>query len=231
MEMIWNSTSYVKKAGVFLMAVSCMGCEYESAKPDSAPVIYISKIVDTAYLNTFYNSETVEVEPCEGVTVTGKVNTSKIGTYYLDHDYTDKFGNKSVTVTRTVHVVENSAAFLNGPYRAVCTCTTVKASESSVAAENYTAYISPSPLKNHFELVNLKIGPDFVIPITSLQRDKIQVEYYRHQGGTSSGTVSLAKNSFTIESEVNGNFPVTKYRCKNVFVKSDPDEKKRSVKQ
>lgn len=215
------------------MLLSFMSCEYEAVKADAAPVIYISKMIDTAYLNTQYNSETVGVEPCEGVIVTGKVNTSKSGTYYLDYDYTDKFGNISATVTRTVYVMENPAAFLNGTYSAVCTCSILKdnsatlVTTASVTTKNYTASVSTSPVRDCFELVNLNIGSSNVIPITSLNGNSIKVNYYRNGGSSGSGTLSPAKNSFTIESVVNE--PTIKYLCKNIFTKIDPKQEIRVV--
>src|SRR5690606_8901008 len=57
------------------------------------------------------------------VEITGNVNNKSEGMYVLNYTAKDNDGNKSATVSRTVHVVENSAAFLNGDYSVTCTCT------------------------------------------------------------------------------------------------------------
>lgn len=223
MEINGTIIIYLKKLVGLSLVLTVASCEYEPVRPDSAPVIYISKMVDTAFLNTFYNSETVEVEPCEGVTVTGKVNTSRLGTYYLDHDYTDAFGNRAATVTRTVHVIQNPAEFLNGFYEVVCTCTITQneSPKTTTLTENYTARISSSPLKDHFELVSLKINSEYAIPVSSLHGNDIQIGFYRNTDAKNSGTLSASKQSFTIDTESGGGKPDSKYVCKNSFKKTD----------
>ena len=216
----------LKNLSLLFIFLSLISCEVGTVKSTVAPVIYISKMVDTAYLNTLYNSETVEVEPCEGVTVTGKVSTSKLGTYYLDYDYTDTYGNHSATVTRTVHVVENPLEFLNGSYDVVCSCTISEnsSSKTSTLTENYKASISSSPLKNYFELVSLKINSEYAIPISSLYGNDINVSFYRNTIAKTSGTLSASKTSFTIDTEVGDDQKGSRYICKNCFTKN-PDKK------
>lgn len=206
---------------IVFSVVALMACEDEIVPSRFAPVIYISKMVDTAYLNTNYKQELVEIEPCEGVTVTGKINTSKLGTYYLDYDYTDNFGNRSATVTRTVHVVENPVEFLNGSYDVACSCTvTERDSSKTTLTENYKAAISSSPLKNHFELVSLKINSEYAIPVSSLHGKDIKVSFYRNTNAKTSGTLSPSKTSFTIETEVSTDETNSTYTCKNSFTKN-----------
>jgi len=192
-------------------------------------IIMYGEKTDTAYLNTVYKdpgSEAVDgLEGCLTVEITGKVNTAVPGTCYLDYDYTDAAGNIAATMTRTVHVMENSASFLNGPYNVVCTCTTMLGpAKPTVASDNYTAMVSSYPANNRFELVQLKIGPQYVIPITSLNGNLINVSSYRHGKSLGSGTLSPTKDTFIIESTFNETSPGITYVCRNVFTKSNLKE-------
>ncbi len=82
------------------------GCNNETASYSIPPHINIyGKKIDTVYLNSFYKDEKAEANGCNEVVVTGSVNTSKLGTYYINYDYTDPDGDPAATVTRTVHVV------------------------------------------------------------------------------------------------------------------------------
>ena len=44
--------------------------------------------------------------------ITGEVDTSRLGTYLLYYDITDSNGNKALTVTRVVRVVDTAAQLL-----------------------------------------------------------------------------------------------------------------------
>jgi hypothetical protein len=180
--------------------------------------------IDTAYLDTYYRDpggyaidETESVE----LKATGRVNTSVPGTYYLDYDYIDAAGNNATTVTRTVQVVENSAGFLNGNYTVACSCTANIAgtSNATITATHYTAAVLPYPANNRFELVQLKISSEYVIPLSFLSGNTIHLEFYRNSDALASGTVSSSKNSFTIETQVYENPPMVTYKCKNIYTK------------
>ena len=213
------------------MAVTSLTrCEKET-NTDVAPEIFIGEKTDTAFLNTSYVAAPVEMlgyGECVPVEITGRVNTAVVGTYYLDYDYTDTKGNKSATVTRTVHVVENRAALLNGNYNAVCTCTAVSAditkgaSKPTITTSNYTAAVSSYTLNDHFNLVPLKIGSEYVVPFATLHGNSISAGFYHRNfvvGDNSSGTLSPEKNTFTIETTNYQMSPPIKYHCKNVFTK------------
>jgi len=208
-----------------------VSCNDESTNDSGNPVTIklYGKPVDTAYLNANYEYPFAYVTG-DGISgdygvyakMTGKVNTSKLGTYYLDYDYTDEKGHPAASITRTVHVVVNSASILNGSYNAVCTCTkeVTGATNPTLTTDTYTAKVSSLNTNNRFELINLKIGSEYVIPITTLKDNSISIDFYRHVGSLASGTLSAAKNTFTIETTVYETSNIT-YKCKNVYRKNE----------
>jgi hypothetical protein len=195
----------------------------------TTPVIIIDKKIDTAYLNANYDNPKAAIlhrGTCLDVKISGTVNTSSLGTYYLDYDFTDETGNMAATVTKTVHVVKNDLEFLHGKYDVVCTCTAVLAGSPTptITITNYTASVLPYSANNRFELVQLKIGSDNVIPFPLiLNGNLINVSFYHRDyvgaNSTSSGTLSPTKNTFTIESMAYKLDPAIKYNCKNVYTK------------
>lgn len=216
-----------------------VSCGDESTKDSVNPVTInlYGKPVDTAYLNVEYEYPFAYVTG-EGISgdygvyakMTGKVNTAELGTYYLDYDYTDVKGHPAATVTRTVHVVVNSASTLNGSYNAVCTCTKEVTGTTNhiLTTDTYTAKVSSLNTNNRFELINLKIGSEYVIPITTLKDNSISVDFYRHVGSLASGTLSAEKNTFTIETTVYETSNIT-YKCKNVYTKNGWVETKKGI--
>ena len=159
--------------------------------------------------------------------ITGYVNTRSPGRYYLNYRATDEAGNTSATLTRTVHVLTNSTASLSGIYNAVCTCSTVIAGflKPTVTTHTYLTAVSPGAFKNRFDVGALKIGPGDVVPSMFLTGNAISVSFYLSQADfdcntTATGTLSAAKNSFTIESTVRKWSPVITYHCVNVYKKS-----------
>ncbi len=127
-------------------------------------------------------------------------------------------------VTRTVHVVENSAGFLNGNYNVACSCTAVIAGSAttSVTADNYTASVTSGSENNSFELSMLRIGPEYVKPSSSLKGYAISMWYFNtdyHPNSSVSGTLSPTKNTFTIESKTFPYSPLMTYKCNNIYSK------------
>lgn len=193
-------------------------------KDTIAPIIVLNKAVDTAILNSNYKlpfTEVIDNGRCAPVVTTGSVNTTVPGTYFINYDYTDSAGNKSTTATRTVHVVENEARFLTGPYNVACTCTVVTSGipEPTIVTNNYQATISNYPVNNQFELVQLNTGAQYLIPLATLKGNLIDVAFHRYTNYTATGTLSPSRNSFTIQSKVYEVAPTVSYTCKNVYTK------------
>ena len=98
---------------LFLLLSQCG--ETQKKNVELPPITLLGEIVDTVYLNTQYKTANpaaiidVEGSRREDIKVTGSVNTTVPGTYYLDYDYSDVSGNRAATVTRTVHVVMSSS--------------------------------------------------------------------------------------------------------------------------
>jgi hypothetical protein len=227
-----------------LAAISLWNCEQEETKTDAtapasdtvSPVIaIIGKKIDTAYLYAAYQDQGAGVlddkdgiRTCTDFTlgseITGSVNTRLPGTYFLNYNASDAAGNPLATVTRTVHVVENSAGFLNGNYNVISSCTAVIAGSSNptVTTENYTATVTSGIVNDGFELSMLKIGTEYVTHWTSLKGNAIDVRYFSldyHQSSTASGTLSATKNTFTIESKAYLISSPLTYQCENIYTK------------
>ena len=160
---------------------------------------------------------------CQPVEATGTVNNRMLGTYYIQYNASDAAGNKAAAVTRTVHVVNNPAAGLNGSYDVACSCTAAISGSPGplITTGHYTAMVSLYPGKGCFELSALNIGPERVIPFTSLHGSMIDISYFSVDGasGNATGTLSPANNTFTIESRFYTYFPRVAYKCKNLYTK------------
>lgn len=159
------------------------------------------------------------------VEITGTVNNKFPGTYILYYSARDASGNKAAGLSRTVHVVENGAAFLNGNYNVACSCTAVIASspDPTITTANYTASaVMSGRINNSFSLSALKIGPECVIASTFLNGNTIDVGFYgpEYANSSTSGTLSVTKNAFIIESKVQMWSPPITYSCKNIYVRS-----------
>lgn len=101
-----------------LFIISCND-ESETTLDLKLPHITVyGKKEDTVAYNSFYNDEKAEAEGCKPVIITGSVNTSKPGTYYIHYDYTDSSGRHAATETRTVHVIlsRNDSAKIKETY-------------------------------------------------------------------------------------------------------------------
>lgn len=196
------------------------------------PVIFVDRLIDTAYLYTSYNPQDVRViEPdanrssCNAnrVNVSGYVNINLPGTYFLEYDVSDNSGNSAATVTRTVHVVENKSAYLNGSYDAVssCTCVNTSAGSRTVTESSYQADITSEPVNRYFKLISLNIGNDHVALSTRLHDSVFEAgffnpDYHFKSGGT--GTVSSGGNKILIET-IAYHYSGFIFNCKNVYHK------------
>lgn len=160
----------------------------------------------------------------------GEVNTTLTGSYLLTYSAVDSAGNFAATVSRTVHVVENNAAFLNGVYNVVCTCTTIadKSAGAIITTDQFIAAISTGAVNSRFELSALRVGPLNVISSPYLSGNSIYAAYYIspadfQQGGSSAiGSLSPTKDTFTIETIAHKWAPSVTYICRNVYTKVKP---------
>lgn len=209
-----------------ISALICTGCgmEYET---EEIPVISITSPVDTAFLHTFYSPEPGRVNDGANyrtARISGNVNTSQAGTYYLDYDYTDLKGKKAATVTKTVHVKDNAVSFLNGFYDAICHCTvTVGDSGTISTTHTYSATITPHNRNHHFELSMFYIGAEYVNHWSSLDGRKINIHFFSPDydyKSAATGTLSAGKDSLIIQSTAYRFFPAATYSCLNIFTRS-----------
>jgi hypothetical protein len=230
----------MKRYSVIFLIISSsfLSCEKEveevsAQQPISPHIVVHGKLNDTAYLYTSYKDEGATIFEDGDRTsicnfklvsdVSGTINTRIPGIYFINYNANDSLGKPLTTVTRTVHVVENSAGFLNGNYEVVSSCTAVVSvsHNSTVSVGNYTALITSGSTNNNFVLISLNIGPQRVIPFASLNGRSIQVDYFspEYASGTASGTLSATKNTFTIESTFYAYTQAITYQCKNVYTK------------
>lgn len=224
-----------------LLLISLMSCDNTEATDASANKSYTEiaiegKKVDTAYMFVPYADQGATVKSyTDGIinncpeliiwaSVAGSVNTNIPGTYILNYTADDSLGAPLAPVSRTVHVVENSSNFLNGLYAVSCTCTAASGPKKPIiTTENYTAVVNPASGRGHFQLVPLNIGAEQIIPQASLSGTNISVGYfsanYHYPNSIAGGTLSPAKNSFTIETEFQRYSPATMFYCRNIYEK------------
>lgn len=210
----------------------------EEIKPEETvvhkPVPYIrmdGPPHETIYQNTLYSDPGAEVMDvvngeirCSGIFLksSGNLNIHVPGIYLMEYKAEDSQGNVLPVVTRTIQVVVNDAAFLNGIYNVACSCTAVIGSSPAlITTEDYIAAVSSGSKNREFELNKLKIGPVDIIPSTRLNEDRIEVSYFYEDidivRSQASGTLSPSKNTFTIESHAVKTYPYKNYHCINVF--------------
>lgn len=212
----------------------------------SSPYYLLGNAVDSVFLFVDYMDQGIgfgEKENCENqrvnseeVVTKGQVDTRIPGTYTLSYSVRNKTGLLLPLFTRTVHVINNSSTFLNGTYKASCTCTAITqgASSPTVTSANYTAMVSSSSLRDEFALSHLKIGPLSVMTTPLLAGDSLKLDYFSpdyHQMAyyKGSGTLLRAKNTFSIRTEVKPYDPKITYNCINSYTKQlviEQEEKK-----
>jgi hypothetical protein len=228
---------------LLIIVISIVSCNEEVSKTDVSikvfdtipPVITLNgNENDTACLGLFYMDQGASindgdrcVEIC--LKVTGTVNNTLTGDYVLDYDASDDAGNHAATVTRTVHVMENSAGFLNGIYNVACSCTAAVSGmpNPTITADSYIASVSSGAFNRSFVLSALRIGPEKITPSTALSGNSINVYYFGreyHPASNASGTLSASNNTFTIESTFYQWHPTIIYKCKNIYTNSNVEE-------
>lgn len=225
----------------------CSSCELvednrmllNSSRDSIPPVLQFNGAAhDTAFLFTRYTDPGVKLMDekagdlfiyREGrVETDGEVNTRLPGTYTITYSARDAAGNAAIALTRTVNVVENSTAFLNGNYTVACTCSILPQGSStpSIVSSTYTAAILSSPRRDQFQISRLNLGPVNVMPGAHLNGSSIHLEYYDRELNYTDGSekvykneLSPSKNSFTLETGVMPWSPLVTYHCKNVYTK------------
>ncbi|HOZ88438.1 MAG TPA: DUF5011 domain-containing protein [Bacteroidia bacterium] len=220
--------------------IACSACEedealpvFEGKKPEL--IVLNGRKNDTTYLYCTYNDpgavfilDDDGIPSCSDrfavVNKTGEVNTRLPGTYVLKYDAVNAGGTPLSPVTRSVHVVENRAGFLNGNYNVVRTCTAVVEGSASpvMGNETYTANITTGTRNNHFVIDLLKIGHEYVMHNTILSGNVIEVSFFSPDFAANSfatGTLAPDGNAFTIESTAYRFAPKITYHCKNVYTR------------
>jgi hypothetical protein len=163
------------------------------------------------------------------VITSGFVNNNMQGVYTLTYNTMDPAGNRAVPLTRSVCVVESKLAYLNGDYEALFTNTRmVKPSGlPTFSSSRYRVHVSSSAIKNNqFEVSHLRVGDHYVKPFSiSVTDSLLEVYFYDRDinvsGTISSGTLSPAEKSFTIETETQLYSPMVKDKSRSVFKKAN----------
>ncbi len=219
-----------------LIVFATLSCEQEEINPviPLPEIVIQGNPIDTAYLYTTYNDPGANyfednndrwVNDGDFIKVTdvsGVVDTKLPGTCYLKYNAKNSEGKTLATVTRTIHVIENPTAFLNGNYNVACTCTTTAGPISTSSSQNYTASVWPNPGKNYFDLMFLNIGAEKIVPITSLSGNSITIHHWSpdyDNSSSASGTLSATKNSFTIDTKFHRYTPRVTYTCRNIYTR------------
>jgi hypothetical protein len=220
--------------------IACSACEedealpvFEGKKPES--IVLNGRRNDTTFLYCTYNDpgavfilDDDGIPSCSDrfavVNVTGEVNTRLPGTYVLKYDAVNAGGKPLSPVTRSVHVVENRAGFLNGTYDVVHSCTAVVAgaARAVLVNETYTANVTTGTRNNIFVLDMLKIGHEYVMHNTNLSGHVIEVSFFSPDFAANSvatGTLAPDGNAFTVESTAYRFAPKIIYYCKNVYTR------------
>jgi hypothetical protein len=165
------------------------------------------------------------------VEVSGTVNQRRKGTYFLTYQVKDAAGNAAVTKTRTVHVVESNAAFLNGNYDVACTCSiTTTSGTTQLSTANYTASIQNSVLyNNRFSLSALHVGDEYYEASGTFTDTSLEFGVYLRPASYTYdsnvfGKISPSGDRVTIETRVQALSSFNKYHCKNTYTKKLPKE-------
>lgn len=189
--------------------MACLYADYQD--PGATIVVYVNGMRtcrDAAFVPDVY----------------GWVNTRLPGTYSLTYTATDPSGKPVSAVTKTVHVMANSAGFLNGNYDVTCDCT-VTASGSpghTLTTVSYTAASASGSRDRQFKLSLLNIGADYGVSDAVLVGNTIGPGFCfspDYQVTYLSGALSDAKTTFTISSLVHRYTPQTIYRCQNIYTR------------
>ena len=226
---------------MLFLLMSCSPAEIAAEKSAPAAEVITYKIEpgenweDTVYLfSGYWDPGAIVVVYVNGMPTcreagftaktSGFVNTRLPGTYYLTYNATDLEGKALAAATKTVHVVENDAGFLNGNYNVACNCTVTAAGSpgSTLTTASYTATVSTASRNNHFNVSLMNIGAGYGVADAFLDADIIDAGFSfspDYQVVYLSGNVSAAKNTFTMQSLVMQYTPRINYRCQNSYTR------------
>lgn len=212
-----------------------MQVEKDAYVPKKALIIMEGNSLDTAYLHSTYKDAGAMINEWDRIPncayrythATGAVNSEVLGTYYIKYEGEDASGNILAEITRTVHVVENSAGFLNGIYNVTCTCSAI--SDTLRTTTSYIAAVSSGSTNHVFNLSKLEMGAGFTRPLSLMLKGNVIKQLIINScdfdpRGSVIGKLSSSKNSFTIESSGYTVGPLgkfsAKFNCINVFKNS-----------
>jgi hypothetical protein len=227
---------------ISVIVLSLISCKKEEPKKEEAqetpvqtadtiaPVITLNgNKNDTTYLGIVYvDAGASVIDNKDGnispwLVVSGVVNNTLTGTYMINY-YAKDSANNQAQVTRTVSVL-NTTSFLDGNYNVANSCTAqISLANPTITTSNYTAtVIASNSIAASFTLSSLNIGPVSVaVPHASYSNGEFSIYYNAigYTGSAGTGTLSVAKNSFTIETlTYDQMYPSRTYKCRNIYTK------------
>lgn len=216
--------------------------EQEAYEAQAKPQL-LGHTVDTVFLFVPYTDPGVSLQDPDGcpheqlsrklVHTEGQVDSRMPGQYILHYEVMGETRKQDVVLSRTVHVVPNSSTFLNGTYKATCSCTAMAqgVSSPSLSSGQYTAMVSSSERRDEFSLSEIKIGPLSASTRALLIGDSILMGYFSpdyHQMAYSSGSGHLLrdKERFSIRTRVIPYSSKITYDCINTYTRQLKIEEK-----
>lgn len=224
----------ISVALVFYFEAKSQSNVQDPVKPFSPEIKIIGRLIDTAYLLADYEDRGAEYLFDSSASLdctryrmagikTGSVNTRITGTYYITYYADDIRGNPIAPQTRTVHVVENEAGFLNGSYDVSFsqTITPVGSKDGTISSASYTALITTASENKHFKLYTLNIGPEKLPQDVYVGHDTLEFSHFNVYYASLSigGKLDRSRNSFSVETTVYPFSPKVVYKCTSVFTK------------
>lgn len=215
------------------MMVCVERCASPSDEEKEGPEFFLrvnGNTVDTAYIGSLYadpgammldrSFELVRGSD-DNIQAEGSVRTDAEGTFTISYSGFAPPGTELAPVTRTVHVVPNTVAYLNGVYDATCICTMDDSTHSHVAsAESYSSVVSPSAQKGCFELSMVDIGPGYMTTRACVTGNSIDLSYYDPDidfRSTCKGVVAPSHDAFTVTSIAYQYSPLVTSTCVSQF--------------
>ncbi len=198
--------------------------------PDNVqPVIKLKgNIKDTVSLGSPYVDQgSIGTDDLDGdisafVVVSGTVNTNLVGNYQKEYNLRDAAGNQAIQVIRNIHV-RNNAYFLAGNYTVACNCATLNPGVDPPIYTNFsytTSAVISNTFNNNFSIKNVATNsgnPGFETSGVLINSSLDLVEPASNAKYT--GTVSVNKNSFVIETEIKPKFTTITHSCNSTFTK------------
>lgn len=212
-------------------------CLAENKKPTfkAVPILSLNgKNHDTTYLYAEYSDpgayylERDEMAPSCSDTklvtdVRGHVNTHVLGSYCLSYHAYDNSGKELAPATRTVVVVENKLAYLNGNYQVVYTgtVTSLTTRSSSTTTGSFTTQVKTASRGNCFNVMSLFTGTEHLNVDACVLRDSVELGFWSPDYARieTRGKLSPSRTSFTIETVVYPYAVNAVYRFRNTYTK------------